>query len=174
MEPSSRFLSPARHLSLQSLARKGGLVCVLFFFVALFLHASLTRLGALRAQAAPAKPLSTQFVKRAPRLTKPLELRKRPKPKRRRVERSMVSVKPQAAPADARAPVRPPDLLHVQDVAVTDRDPVGGVRLDGRVQAGHALSFCPAWACRVVPLSRRRCRRGCPAARRRPSRRHLW
>ncbi|GHJ12811.1 hypothetical protein TPA0908_08060 [Micromonospora sp. AKA38] len=36
--------------------------------------------------------------------------------------------------------VRPADLLHVQDVAVTDRDPVGGVRLDGRVEgdSGHA------------------------------------
>jgi hypothetical protein len=40
-----------------------------------------------------AKPLTTHFVKRAPRLTKPLELKKRPRPKRRSMRREMVSVK---------------------------------------------------------------------------------
>jgi hypothetical protein len=41
------------------------------------------------------KPLTTQFVKRQPRLTKPLELKKRPQPKRRVVQRTMVAVKAQ-------------------------------------------------------------------------------
>ena len=39
------------------------------------------------------KPLTTQFVKRQPRLTKPLELKKRPHPKRRSMQRTMVSAK---------------------------------------------------------------------------------
>jgi len=40
-----------------------------------------------------AKPLTTRFVKRQPRLTKPLELKKRPRPRQRQIERRMVAVK---------------------------------------------------------------------------------
>ena len=43
-----------------------------------------------------AKPLTTQFVKRQPRLTKPLELRKRPRPRQRLLHREMISVKARA------------------------------------------------------------------------------
>jgi len=43
-----------------------------------------------------AKPLTTQFVKRQPRLTKPLELKKRPQPRRRQIRREMVAVKAKA------------------------------------------------------------------------------
>ena len=39
------------------------------------------------------KPLTTQFIKRAPRLTKPLELKKRPRPRRRQIQREMVTIR---------------------------------------------------------------------------------
>jgi len=42
------------------------------------------------------RPLTTQFVKRQPRLTKPLEMKKRPRPKHRPIRRQMVSVKAKA------------------------------------------------------------------------------
>ena len=58
------------------------------------LHAAFTQLGGLTEQTGPAKPLTTHFVKRRPRLTKPLELKKRPQPRQRPVERKMVSLKP--------------------------------------------------------------------------------
>jgi hypothetical protein len=56
-------------------------------------HLSLTRIAGFEAEEKAAKPLTTQFVKRQPRLTKPLELKKRPQPKRRQVQRKMVAVK---------------------------------------------------------------------------------
>jgi hypothetical protein len=49
--------------------------------------------GSFEGEQKLAKPLTTQFVKRQPRLTKPLELKKRPQPRRRTVQRKMVSVK---------------------------------------------------------------------------------
>ena len=89
----SRFSSPSRHLSLQSLRRRAAHASVLSVCVALFLHGSLTHLGALGLQRRTPRPLTTRFVKRQPRLTKPLELKKRPQPRRREVRRTMVAVK---------------------------------------------------------------------------------
>jgi hypothetical protein len=57
------------------------------------IHLAGTQLRITGPEHKAAKPLTTQFVKRQPRLTKPLELRKRPVPKRRRIQREMVSVK---------------------------------------------------------------------------------
>ena len=56
-------------------------------------HVLLTRIVGVETQHTAARPLTTHFIKRQPRLTKPLELRKRPQPKRRHVQRKMVSVK---------------------------------------------------------------------------------
>ena len=75
-------VKPAQHSSL-------GLVA---FGLAMVLHSFLSQATAVREQASAAKPLTTQFVKRAPRLTKPLELKKRPRPRRRTMQRKMVSV----------------------------------------------------------------------------------
>ena len=61
--------------------------------MAIALHLSLTRWRGLVVEQRTAKPLTTQFVKRQPRLTKPLELKKRPRPKRRTIRRKMVAVK---------------------------------------------------------------------------------
>jgi hypothetical protein len=72
--------------------------------IATGMHLSLTRIAVLEAEQRTARPLTTQFVKREPRLTKPLELKKRPKPKQRRVRREMVSVRARAR--DARVGVR--------------------------------------------------------------------
>ena len=55
-------------------------------------HLALTLIAGTEAEQKVAKPLTTQFVKRQPRLTKPLELKKRPAPRRRTVQRKMVAV----------------------------------------------------------------------------------
>jgi hypothetical protein len=54
-----------------------------------------------------AKPLTTKFVKRQPRLTKPLELRKRPRPKRRAIQRAMVTVQARDARERSSRMLRP-------------------------------------------------------------------
>jgi hypothetical protein len=63
--------------------------------LAVGIHGALTQLRGLRDEQRVAKPLTTQFIKRQPRLTKPMELRKRPQPKRRAVQRQMVAVRAQ-------------------------------------------------------------------------------
>ena len=88
-----RFLCASSGLSLSGLFRRSRRVLFAGLWVALVVHGSLTRITASRENKKAAKPLTTQFVKRQPRLTKPLELKKRPQPKRRRIQRTMVAVK---------------------------------------------------------------------------------
>jgi hypothetical protein len=68
-----------------------------FCLVAFGSHLLFTQLGGFREEERVSRPLTTQFVKRQPRLTKPLELKKVPKPKRRHLQRQMVSVKARLA-----------------------------------------------------------------------------
>jgi hypothetical protein len=67
----------------------GGLV------LAIGIHLSVTRVSGMREAQGAVKPLTMKFVKREPRLTKPLEMKKQPRPKRRQLERKMVVVKAQ-------------------------------------------------------------------------------
>jgi len=89
----SRFIGPSHGLALGGLLRKarGGLAVSLL--VTLLAHLAFTRISFVAQSQSAAKPLTTQFVKRQPRLTKPLELKKLPRPKERLVQRKMVTVK---------------------------------------------------------------------------------
>ena len=80
-------------LSLNHLFRRARYILWAGFAVAVSMHLCLTQLSGLREEKKAAKPLTTRFVKRQPRLTKPLEMKKRPRPKRRAIQREMVSVK---------------------------------------------------------------------------------
>ena len=77
----------------------------------LIAHLSLTQIRGLQAEQRIAKPLTTQFVKRQPRLTKPLELKKRPQPKRRQIQRKMVAVKARMQAAQQAAGFQPTQVL---------------------------------------------------------------
>ena len=92
---ASRFECLSASLAQRSLLGRRGLGVGLL--VALSLHAASTQLRGGGPEQRAAKPLTTQFVKRQPRLTKPLEMKKRPRPKQRRVERRMVAVKARAS-----------------------------------------------------------------------------
>lgn len=59
--------------------------------VALALHVALWTVRRAQADPRTVKPLTTQFVKRQPRLTKPLELKKRPRPRQRALSRQVVA-----------------------------------------------------------------------------------
>ena len=90
---TSRFICPSSALCLKPLLRKALKGLWLGLGVTLAAHLSLTQIRSLRPEQKTAKPLTTRFVKRQPRLTKPLEMRKRPQPKKRSLRRQMVAVK---------------------------------------------------------------------------------
>jgi len=92
---TSRFISPSSSLSLHGLLRRTRRFQVFCLVAAVSAHWVLSRANMMQSAQSVAKPLTTQFVKRQPRLTKPLEMKKRPKPRRRHIRRQMVSVKAQ-------------------------------------------------------------------------------
>jgi len=103
---TSRFVCPSSSLGLKSLLRRTatGVWAALALTVAV--HLSLTQIRAIHGEQRAAKPLTTRFVKRQPRLSKPLELRKRPQPKRRQLRRQMVAVRAQARGGEAASKIQ--------------------------------------------------------------------
>ena len=100
MSAYSRFHCPSSSLSLRALLKQTRRILWIGFLLALGVHLSLIQLRGLSEAEKAVKPLTTQFIKRAPRLTKPLEMKKRPQPKRRRIQRKMVAVKAQVKRQD--------------------------------------------------------------------------
>ena len=92
MADRSRFHCASSSLALGSLFRRSQPELLMWLALGVAVHLSLTQIAGFEPEEKAAKPLTTQFVKRQPRLTKPLELKKRPQPKRRLVQRRMVSV----------------------------------------------------------------------------------
>ena len=89
---TGRFGCASSALSLTGLLKQGRKTLLLSLGLAVVTHLSLTRAIDLREEQKATKPLTTKFVKRQPRLTKPLEMKKRPRPKPRQLRREMVSV----------------------------------------------------------------------------------
>ena len=94
---TSRFLSVSSELSLSALLRVAHRTLWVGLGMALLAHVMLTRVSGPTGQAVRAKPLTTRFVKRAPRLAKPLELKKRPQPRRRSLRRTVVLAEARAS-----------------------------------------------------------------------------
>ena len=90
MGVSSRFASPTSGFAPDELLGKLRKTFRASLGLAALLHLALVAIDPFKDQAAKApKPLTTKFIKREPRLTKPLELRKIPQPKRRMVKREV-------------------------------------------------------------------------------------
>ena len=89
----SRFFCPSVSLELRALRNRGRRLLWIALGLALGAHIALTQWRGLMDEQKTVRPLTTQFIKRRPRLTKPLELKKRPRPKQRRMRRKMVAVK---------------------------------------------------------------------------------
>ena len=90
MGVSSRFVSPTSGFALDELL--GNLRTTFWASLCLgaLLHLALVAIDPFKERAAKApKPFTTKFIKREPRLTKPLELRKIPQPKRKMVKREV-------------------------------------------------------------------------------------
>jgi hypothetical protein len=87
---SSRFVAPTSSLDLGSLLQRLRRTFWISVGVAVALHVAVMSINPFETtQAKAPRPLSTKFVKREPRLTKPLELRKVPKPKRQMIRRQV-------------------------------------------------------------------------------------
>ena len=87
---STRFASPAQTFDLDSLVRRlrRGFFIALASAVALLLIVVAINPFKAEEKKAP-RPMTTKFIKREPRLTKPLELRKIPQPKRQLARREV-------------------------------------------------------------------------------------
>ena len=87
---STRFASPTQDFDLDTLARRlrRGFAIALAFAVALLLVIVAINPFEEAEKKAP-RPLTNKFIKREPRLTKPLELRKIPQPKRQLARREV-------------------------------------------------------------------------------------
>ena len=92
---ASRFDSPSVSLRLGILLKHSRVGLRIALGLAIIGHAASSRLGGLTETERITRPLTTQFVKRQPRLTKPLEMKKRPRPKKRQLRRQMVAVRAQ-------------------------------------------------------------------------------
>ena len=89
----SRFVCASSVLEPRCLLNRTRPLAWLSLALAVGMHLCWAQIGAIETEQKVAKPLTTQFVKRAPRLSKPLELKKRPRPRRRHAQRTMVSVR---------------------------------------------------------------------------------
>jgi hypothetical protein len=92
MPISDRFRGPSSDLDLGRLFNKGLRITGVCFGLALIGHLAFMlqefETGAEEAQ----RPLTTRFVQRQPRLTKPMEMRKKPKPRQRKMVRQQVQL----------------------------------------------------------------------------------
>lgn len=87
---SSRFVAPTSSLDLGTLLQRVRRTFWVSIGVAAALHVALVSFNPFEEAATKApRPLSAKFVKREPRLTKPLELRKIPKPQRQMIRRQV-------------------------------------------------------------------------------------
>ena len=107
----SRFACPSSSLKLRALLRKTRNVLWTGLGLAIVVHIILSQLGSFGEEQRVAKPLTTKFVKRQPRLTKPLELKKRPQPRRRPLRRQMISVQAKVATQGSRTVLQTTQVL---------------------------------------------------------------
>ena len=112
MSSSSRFTAPTSSLDLGTLLhrlRRAFWICVGLGAV---LHLILVLLDPFEEtqQKAP-RPITTKFVKREPRLTKPLEFRKIPKPRRQMIRRQVRLVQARMDQVQATAALNTQNLL---------------------------------------------------------------
>lgn len=96
MGRSGRFACPSLSLELAGLLRKSQRAFWSVLTLALLSHLLALRVKAEQKALHAARPLTTKFVKRQPRLTKPLEMKKRPRPRRRQLQRRMITVQARA------------------------------------------------------------------------------
>ena len=138
MEGLSRFHCPSVSLRLNALLKRRRGVLWAALALTLMVHFMVTQWRGMQKETRVSKPLTTQFIKRQPRLTKPLELKKRPRPRRRIMQRKMVAVK---AKIDRRqAPSTIKSLEVVRSLARPDVSVLRSVIVSGTALEPKALA----------------------------------
>ena len=107
----SRFDAPSTSLDPHLLLRRTQSALWLGLALAVAVHTGASRLRGQTQAATATRPLTTHFVKRQPRLTKPLELKKRPRPRQRQMQRRMVAVRAKVDRGRVRSSVRSVDVV---------------------------------------------------------------
>ena len=108
---TSRFHCHSAELPLSLLLRRAQRTLWCAMILAIAAHLLLSRLRSGHAPRQAARPLTRQFMKRRPRLTKPLELKKRPRPRQRQVHREMISVEARHDRREQGGGVRPTSVV---------------------------------------------------------------
>ena len=87
---STRFASPVSDFNLDEIVSRLRMTFLVSVALAALLHLAIVGLNPFdEATAKAPRPMTTKFIKREPRLTKPLELRKVPQPKRQMARREV-------------------------------------------------------------------------------------
>ena len=92
MAKSERFRGPASDVDLQRLLNRGLRLTGICVGVAMLIHGALLLRSFDTRREEGSRPLTSRFVQRQPRLTKPMELRKKPKPRQRKMVRQEVKL----------------------------------------------------------------------------------
>ena len=92
MAKSARFRGPASDVDLQRLLNRGLRLTGICVGVAMLIHGALLLRSFDARREEGSRPLTSRFVQRQPRLTKPMELRKKPKPRQRKMVRQEVKL----------------------------------------------------------------------------------
>ncbi len=92
MAVSNRFRGPAADVDLGRLLNKGLKITGACFALALIGHLAFMLQEIDSGDEEAQRPLTTRFVQRQPRLTKPMEMRKKPKPRQRKMVRQQVKL----------------------------------------------------------------------------------
>ena len=92
MAKSARFRGPASDVDLQRLLNRGLRLTGICVGVAMLIHGALLLRSFDTQREEGSRPLTSRFVQRQPRLTKPMELRKKPKPRQRKMVRQEVKL----------------------------------------------------------------------------------
>ena len=107
----SRFACPSSSLELAVLLKRMRKAFWISLVLGIAVHLSMTQVTVFEEKRSGIKPLTTKFIKRAPRLTKPLEMKKRPRPKQRQIQRKMVAIKAKVNRRDLASRVQPLQVM---------------------------------------------------------------
>ncbi len=136
---SPRFTSPASSFHPEILLRDLHKYLLLSLILAVLIHLGAAVIDPLEevVQTAP-RPMTTKFIKREPRLTKPLELRKVPKPKRQMIQRQSVTTRARMDQVQATASFSTISALNLAanpSVMVARTVEIGGIDLEPTLTA---------------------------------------
>ena len=92
MAVSARFTGPASDVDLTRLLNRGLSLLVVCGVLAMLVHVGMMTRSMNLGGEAESRPLTTRFIQRQPRMTKPMELRKKPRPRQRKLVRQQMEL----------------------------------------------------------------------------------